>query len=131
MSYNLFLDDQRTPNEVTWVDYGDVTDWVIVRSYEDFISVVRSRGAPSNVSFDHDLEPQHYPPVCDYSTPTGKDCARFLLDYCYEKNVTPKGRIFIHSLNTEAPRRILIDAMREHLNSRNDPQRHRIREIYE
>jgi len=46
MTYKLFIDDLRDP--VT-------DDWVVARSSEQAIEVVRNRGLPVEIAFDHDL----------------------------------------------------------------------------
>ena len=48
MSYNLFIDDERFPPD-------DGREWVIVRSSQEAIFTVAERGAPSFISYDHDL----------------------------------------------------------------------------
>ena len=63
--YKMFLDDVR---DVSYVDM-DPTDWVTVRSFDEAIEVIRERGAPSVISFDHDLG--------DY-VPTGYDLVKEL-----------------------------------------------------
>lgn len=50
----LFLDDERQPKDVTWVDYGDVQLFTVVRTAEAFIAAFKSM-QPDIVSFDHDL----------------------------------------------------------------------------
>jgi hypothetical protein len=47
MNYKLYIDDIRTPN--------DKNDWVIARSSEKAISLIKNLGFPSIISFDHDL----------------------------------------------------------------------------
>ena len=49
-SYNLYLDDIRTPKK---------GDWVIVRSFEDFVGTIVTKGLPNEISFDHDLGEEH------------------------------------------------------------------------
>lgn len=48
MGYNLFIDDERFPP-------NDGREWVIVRSSQEAIYTVAERGAPSFISYDHDL----------------------------------------------------------------------------
>lgn len=48
MTYNLFIDDERFPPD-------DGREWVIVRSSQEAIYTVVERGAPSFISYDHDL----------------------------------------------------------------------------
>ncbi|QHT70293.1 hypothetical protein GXP67_28395 [Rhodocytophaga rosea] len=53
MPYNLFLDDLRTVDMV----YKHLidTDFVIVRTYLDFVSYIQQNGLPDFISFDNDL----------------------------------------------------------------------------
>lgn len=46
MAWKLFLDDERYP--VT-------DDWIIARSSEDARTLVRGKGMPVEIAFDHDL----------------------------------------------------------------------------
>jgi hypothetical protein len=61
MRYNLFIDDERDPNDVTWLSATERTahlheDWYIVRSYAEAIETILTFGCmPQIVSFDHDL----------------------------------------------------------------------------
>ncbi|WP_046744862.1 cyclic-phosphate processing receiver domain-containing protein [Kordia zhangzhouensis] len=53
MSYNLFLDDIRVPEMV--YKNPDNFDFVVVRTYEKFISYIQENGLPNYISFDNDL----------------------------------------------------------------------------
>ena len=129
MSYNLFLDDLRKPEHAYIYpkrDSGSVIitssslknlsgidndDWVIVRSYEEFVSTIEERGLPAAVSFDHDLDEEHIrhyykvtesTGVIEYGNlkiKTGKHCAEYFVDQC--KKLKPKNlpEVFIHSAN--------------------------------
>lgn len=48
MGYKLFIDDERFPA-------SNSGDWVVVRSSQEAIAHVTENGAPSFISFDHDL----------------------------------------------------------------------------
>ena len=81
MDYLLFLDDQRVPKECRHYpgdesEY-DTQEWTIVRSFEDFCNVIKTKGLPVLVSFDYDLG----------DSKDGLDCAMFLKDYCKEQNL--------------------------------------------
>ena len=60
MRWNLFIDDERMPLDVTWgsvqeqAAYRD-NEWFIARNWEDALNLIRSFGIPSLISFDHDL----------------------------------------------------------------------------
>ena len=88
--YNLFLDDVREPDKVTWVNLPPV-EWTIVRNYNQFVSTIERFGLPNFISFDHDLAEEHYHPAmysenvsdynklytnCHFKEKTGYDCAK-------------------------------------------------------
>lgn len=81
MSYNLFLDDERDP--------VDPAVWYLARNYEEFCDIIIEYGQPSYISFDHDLG----------SGKTGYDCAKFLVDYCLDRNIRPSFVFYVHSQN--------------------------------
>lgn len=60
MAWNLFIDDERNLEDVTWAPW-QVREkyrnekWVICRSRRDVIHAIMTRGMPSFISFDHDL----------------------------------------------------------------------------
>jgi len=100
MSYNLFLDDERMPHNVTWVKLPENVEWTIVRNYKQFVDAITQRGLPKNISFDHDLADEHYVQSIasnqnhtsnfNYGTiteKTGYDCAKWLVEYCREKDL--------------------------------------------
>lgn len=108
MSYHLFLDDERFPKNVTWEDLPPV-QWIIVRSFDDFVRVVKARGIPQTISFDHDLADEHYKKLVnsgsiDYNgveEKTGYHCVKwfceYLLDVKAKKEDFPK--TFFHTMN--------------------------------
>ena len=53
MSYKLFLDDLRTPEMVYSKTSTD--EFILVRSYSEFVDYIRQNGLPSFISFDNDL----------------------------------------------------------------------------
>lgn len=60
MTYNLFIDDERNPIDVTWGMWEDRTlyrdgEWIIARNWNEVLETVVSFGFPSLISFDHDL----------------------------------------------------------------------------
>ena len=93
MKKRIYLDDVRTP-----VD----NDWIVVRSYDEFVAAVESIGLDNieTVSLDHDLGDsaiqEYYNNVApnytlDYSNiteKTGLDCAKWLINHWYEINKT-------------------------------------------
>lgn len=124
MSYNLFLDDERTPQRIDWVKLPDVP-WVIVRSYESFIGHISKFGLPDIISFDHDLADEHYERYFDakgnggtyryegLKHKTGRDAALWLVRYC-ETFQKPIPQYFCHTKNEygEQNIRAILDAFK-------------------
>lgn len=109
--YLLFLDDMRTPAEA-WIHmklrvYTD-EEWITVRSYDAFVQELQRRYNdgyfPSLISFDHDLADVHYHhldeniPYDSFSERTGLHCARFLVEFCMEKELRLP-QFIVHSMN--------------------------------
>lgn len=123
MSYNLFLDDERFPDQVRWVKLPSV-GFTIVRSYDEFVENILDNGrVPTFVTFDHDLCDAHYCAMAqevesythddgdlvktfDYGPEkTGFECAKWLVEFCHEANVKfPDYEV--HSLNPVGAKRI-------------------------
>jgi hypothetical protein len=103
MSYNLFLDDERLPHQVSWVQIPQKEVWAVVSSYEEFVLYITDWGIPKFVSFDHDLADEHYGAMLrgddDYGTEkTGYDCAKWLVDKCVESDIKFP-QYAVHSMN--------------------------------
>lgn len=98
----IYLDDVRTPIE---------QDWVIVRSYEEFISKVNEIGLQDIelISLDHDLGDSamsewhknvYHNYKLDYDNiteKTGYDCAKWLVEQWL--NGRPYVKVYTHSAN--------------------------------
>lgn len=105
MSYNLFLDDERLPKNVIWIDLP-LVPWEIARNYKQFCQLINSRGLPVNVSFDHDLADEHYKDLGQsgsigyekFTEKTGYDCVKFMIEYCMNHN-KPVPNCFYHTMN--------------------------------
>ena len=134
MSYVLFLDDERHPDQVTWVEFPRYDAVFIVRNYDAFVNQVTLGGMPGFVCFDHDLADTHYEVMLeenkyayddgdlkktfDYgSEKTGYDCAKWLVDYC-SNNGFKFPRYVVHSMNPAGKERIegYIENAKKHLN---------------
>lgn len=103
--YKLFLDDERLPSHVKWVEMPN-GPWVVVRNYDHFVKYITQHNMPTFVSFDHDLSMEHYvegyagkdPTYETYKEKTGMDCAKWLVEYCIEYNLDfPDYQV--HSMN--------------------------------
>lgn len=104
--YYLFLDDVREPKDVTWIYLPD-KPWTIVRNYSEFVHEIESKGyLPDMISFDHDLADGHYGhglnndsiPYDLYEEKTGYSCAKWLINYCDNKNFDIPAYL-VHSMN--------------------------------
>lgn len=103
----LFLDDERMPADVTWVDIGP-GPWFIVRSFEQAVQWVKTYGFPDVISFDHDLGYEAFDTnafgvvVVTNATEekSGYDFAKWLVEYDMSYNLMPKDFKFtVHSMN--------------------------------
>ncbi len=104
-NYALFLDDQRLPKDVTWVDLPQL-NWVVVRNYKEFISCIKKYNIPSICFFDHDLSYEDQNKIEGYKERTGYDCAKFLIEFCMKtEQQLPKYNV--HSLNSVGKQNII------------------------
>lgn len=109
----LFLDDIRTPKQVTWISLPsrENCDWKIVRSFKGFCNAINDNwlkeGAlPEFISFDHDLAEIDCDKSGGWIEKTGFDCAQWLIDFCIDKKLSfPKFEV--HSLNPIGKKRII------------------------
>lgn len=114
---NLFLDDERWPVNVTWVDFDyNSSDWLVVRTYDQFVEAIENNSPFEIISFDHDLDrsaslecvrSMTHDEEYDYSrvkAKTGRDCAAFLKQKCNSGYPHPK--YLIHSLNSKGTKNI-------------------------
>jgi hypothetical protein len=91
----LYLDDLREPLLVG-IDH--------VRNYDEFVAYLETKGMPDLISFDHDLDPEHYPigqtdihgkiNYDSYKEKTGLHCARYIIE-----NNLPLRSWAVHSYN--------------------------------
>ena len=113
-TYNLFLDDFRRPEDAfsyMGLAVYNLEEWIIVRNYYAFITIIEKKGVPEKISFDHDLADIHYKVQdFDYDTPdyekTGYHCAKWLIDFCLDNNYELPKEIIIHSMNPYGSRNI-------------------------
>ena len=60
MTWNLFIDDERNVEDVTWAplplqEKYHKEDWIVCRNIGEVYDTIHSKGMPSYISFDHDL----------------------------------------------------------------------------
>ena len=103
--YNIFLDDVRIPTQVYWAEIPKDQHYSVVRNFNEFVDLISLRGLPKFVCYDHDLATEHYHDVGkasmnydNYKERTGYDCAKWLVAYCFEKNIKHPPYV-VHSLN--------------------------------
>src|ERR1035437_8551114 len=105
MSYNLFLDDFREPEDAYLYRLNPIymtEHWIVVRNYNEFINHIDEHGLPEIISFDHDLGEEHYEKQLEYDQykeKTGYHCALWLINYCIDNNKKLPAVILIHSMN--------------------------------
>ena len=89
MKQKIYLDDVRTPVN---------PEWVVVRSYDEFVEKVRELGFENIevISLDHDLgdtamseyfnnvSPNYTLDYSNIEEKTGMDCAKWIVDYYYD-----------------------------------------------
>ncbi len=132
----LFLDDERNPNDVTWIVL-EKGQYDIVRSFDEFKTYVLFHGIPSVISFDNDLGgpcsntvnsliseatdafgTQDYPAIREIADALytacepvreGIDCAKWLVEMSLDGKLDfPKDfRFTVHSKNPVAKDRII------------------------
>ena len=113
-NYNLFLDDNRIPTHVTWVDIPKDQHYSVVRNYQEFVDLITLRGLPKFVCYDHDLGSAHYGhglngddiPYDSYTEKTGYDAAKWLVDYCMNKAIKHPSYV-VHSMNPVGKQNII------------------------
>jgi hypothetical protein len=116
MSYNLFLDDIREPDMAANYmppptnSWYITLNWVVVRSYDEFIQYIKKNGLPSMISFDHDLGEdeaerlrldgisKHKARSYKKTVKSGFDCAKWLCYYCMDNDLELP-HYLVHSQN--------------------------------
>lgn len=100
MTWNLFIDDERNIEDVTWAPWQvrekyRNEEWVICRNYVQVMTEIMIRDFPSFISFDHDLGD---------GEPTGYDIVKELVEIdmtsVNEEARIPDGfNFYVHSQN--------------------------------
>ncbi len=106
----LFLDDIRSPKDI--YPNANEGEYVIVRSYDEFVTYIKGDGLPQFISFDNDLGLNEDGEVAK----DGLACAKWLV---YESRLDLKDLQFkVHSANIIAAPQIkgLLDNYIVHLN---------------
>jgi hypothetical protein len=96
---HIFLDDIRSIRDI-YHTAPNPEQWIVIRNYNDFVKEIQ-REFPEFVSFDHDLADEHYHALIkskgnseafdidskNFKEKTGLECAKWLVNYCMEKDV--------------------------------------------
>lgn len=95
MTWNLFIDDERNPNNVTWGSeaFYQQFPWTIARTMAQVQDLVNDWGFPAFISFDHDLGDDE---------PSGKDIANWLINYDLDSDrsaIPDNFQFYVHSRN--------------------------------
>lgn len=77
----LFLDDERNPEDVTWISYPANIEFVVVRNYAEFVAYLNENEIPSFISFDHDLADFNEAREGLYKERTGHDCVKYFCNH--------------------------------------------------
>lgn len=108
----LYLDDVRTPKNPNneWID--GISEWEVVRNYDEFVAHIQRNGLDSYevISLDHDLGKEamdefynntHSKYTLDYNNiheKTGYDAAKWLVAESMKTGI-PLPQIYVHSAN--------------------------------
>lgn len=113
----LFLDDERVPSDVTWLDIPRTNKWEIVRSFNSAVEWVNNNGFPDIISFDHDLGYEEFDTnengiiIVTNATETksGYDFAKWLIEHDLDNNSMPEHFTFtVHSMNPVGAKNITM-----------------------
>jgi len=86
----LWLDDIRDPNTNDWLRFSPIEkpfEVIWVKKYHQFVDWITENGLPDAICFDHDLSDIHIN-KSTYNEKTGMSCAKWLVDYCIDNNLT-------------------------------------------
>ena len=98
MTYTLFLDDIRFPEDVKYA-YGRYQNVIICRSFDDAVWTVKHHGIPHFISFDHDLADALY--ILGDGEKTGYTFAKWFCDWVTDNCIDLPARFdfHVHSMN--------------------------------
>jgi hypothetical protein len=130
----LWLDDIRDPFVGDWLmsyapqfAYGD-GEVIWVKNFDEFVSHIKFKGIPDMISFDHDLGEdvailkvkmglsKRQARKEKKETKSGYDCAKWLVDYCLDKEI-PIPVFGVHSANPVGAENIrgLLNNAKKHM----------------
>lgn len=102
---NIFLDDDRNLDDMTYMPFANIyfeNEFSIVRNVEDFKKLLDSTKEKINwVSFDHDLEPNHYNNLYQIAGKkgTGGEALEYFLNWVKMNNIQYNIKLNFHTMN--------------------------------
>jgi len=108
MTYKLFLDDARYPEDVKFFYPNYYADFIICRNMKDAQWIINHSGIPYFISFDHDLEPDHY--IAGEGSNTGYDFAKWFCNHIMDHELVLPDNFdfFTHSMNPVGKKNIEV-----------------------
>jgi len=97
MTTVIFLDDERSPSQVKWVDYGLNPKFKCFTSYSAFVDSVVwhiENNKEILVSFDHDIQQEDW----DGNEVTGYHCLQIIVRECFNRKL-PLPKCVFHTMN--------------------------------
>ena len=97
MTTVIFLDDERSPSQVKWVDYGINPEFKCFTSYPSFVDSVIwhiENNKEILVSFDHDIQQEDW----DGNEVTGYHCLQIIVRECFNRKLPLPDCVF-HTKN--------------------------------
>lgn len=125
----LWLDDFRNPYEDDWLVFSPIHrpfNVVWAKSYDDFVSWIKTNGLPDGICFDHDLGlgiaiENHKNGMSKRQArklkkleKTGMDCANWLVEYCMDNY------LLLPKFNIQSSNPVGAENIRTLLNNFND-----------
>lgn len=94
MNVCIWLDDFRIPPVGLKKEYDKI---VVLKDYDGFVEYIDTNGLPDCIFFDHDLG----------EGKTGYDCAKYLVNYCMEREFAELPECYSQSDNMVGKENIL------------------------
>ncbi len=97
----IFLDDIRLPSDLSYYIPKEeitpylLTNWTIIRNYQDFVTYISENGIPSIISFDHDLGIN----LDNTEAESGYDAVKYIEDLIIEQEHRVLPQVLRHSQN--------------------------------
>ncbi|QIH37191.1 hypothetical protein G6053_22715 [Sphingobacterium sp. DR205] len=80
-----------------------LTNWTVIRNYQDFVAYISKNGIPSIISFDHDLGVN----LDNTEAESGYDAVKYIVDFIIEQQSQVFPQVLCHSQNPVGKANIL------------------------